>query len=41
MGVEVTLFKESEHKNLIEIHANIYCEKESHKGIVLGKTVRC
>ena len=36
-GVEVTLFKEKEEKDLIEIHANIYCEKESHKGIIIGK----
>jgi GTP-binding protein Era len=37
VGVEVTLFKEKEEKDLIEIHANIYCEKESHKGIIIGK----
>lgn len=36
-GVEVTLFKEREDKDLLEIHANIYCEKESHKGIIIGK----
>ncbi|AGC69018.1 GTP-bindig protein Era [Thermoclostridium stercorarium subsp. stercorarium DSM 8532] len=37
VGVEVILFKEIPEKELIEIHANIYCEKESHKGIVIGK----
>jgi len=37
VGVEVTLFKEKEEKNLLEIHANIYCERESHKGIIIGK----
>lgn len=37
IGVEVIRFKELEHKNIIEIYANIYCEKESHKGIVIGK----
>lgn len=29
--------KERENKNLIDVFANIYCEKESHKGIVIGK----
>lgn len=37
VGVEVILFKEKPEKDLIEIHANIYCEKESHKGILIGK----
>lgn len=37
VGVEVVLFKEKPEKELIEIHANIYCEKESHKGILIGK----
>ncbi|NLM73748.1 MAG: GTPase Era [Clostridiaceae bacterium] len=37
IGVEVIGFKEQEEKNLLEIDANIYCEKESHKGIVIGK----
>lgn len=37
VGVEVILFKEKEEKGLLEIHANIYCEKESHKGIIIGK----
>ena len=36
-GVEVVRFKEKEEKGLIEIDANIYCEKESHKGIIIGK----
>jgi len=37
VGVEVTHFKERTDKELIEIHANIYCEKESHKGIIIGR----
>lgn len=37
VGVEVIYFKEKEEKGLLEIHANIYCEKESHKGIIIGK----
>ena len=34
VAVEVILFKE--RNDLIEIHANIYCEKDSHKGIIIG-----
>ncbi len=37
IGVEVIVFKERENKNIIDIQANIYCEKDSHKGIVIGK----
>ncbi|HBR01793.1 MAG TPA: GTPase Era [Ruminiclostridium sp.] len=37
IGVEVIRFKEDAQKNMIEIDANIYCEKESHKGIVIGR----
>lgn len=37
IGVEVTAFKEREDKNIIDIYATIYCEKKSHKGIVIGK----
>lgn len=37
IGIEVIRFKEVPQKNLIEIDANIYCEKESHKGIIIGK----
>jgi len=37
VGVEVISFKEREEKNLIDIQANIYCEKETHKGIIIGK----
>lgn len=37
VGVEVIHFKEKEEKGLLEIHANIYCEKDSHKGIIIGK----
>ncbi len=36
-GVEVISFKERPGKNLIDIEANIYCEKETHKGILIGK----
>ncbi|NLV36382.1 MAG: GTPase Era [Clostridiaceae bacterium] len=36
-GVEVISFKERPGKNLVDIEANIYCEKETHKGIIIGK----
>ncbi len=36
VGVEVTSFKERED-GLIDIQATIYCEKSSHKGIIIGK----
>jgi len=35
-GVEIMIFKEREN-NMIEIQATIFCEKESHKGILIGK----
>ncbi len=37
VGVEIIIYKENEEKDLLEIHANIYCEKDSHKGIIIGK----
>ena len=37
VGVEVISFKEREEKDLIDIQANIYCERETHKGILIGK----
>ncbi len=36
-GVEVISFKERTDKALVDIEANIYCEKETHKGILIGK----
>ena len=35
IAVEIESFKEK--KNIIEIGAVIYCEKKSHKGIIIGK----
>ena len=35
-AVEITRFSEREN-GLIDIEATIYCEKESHKGIIIGK----
>jgi len=37
VGVEVISFKQREDKNIINIQANIYCEKDTHKGILIGK----
>lgn len=37
IGIEVISFKEDNNKNMISIDANIYCEKKSHKGIIIGK----
>lgn len=39
-GVEVISFKERQGKDIIDIEANIYCEKETHKGILIGKEGR-
>lgn len=35
IAIEITTMKEK--KNVTEIHATIYCEKASHKGIIIGK----
>lgn len=40
VGVEVISFKERQGKDIIDIQANIYCEKETHKGILIGKEGR-
>ncbi len=37
IAVEVTTMKKREDKELYDIEATIYCEKKSHKGIVIGK----
>jgi GTP-binding protein Era len=39
-AVEVTSMKERDNKNLIDIEATIYCEKDAHKGIIIGKQGR-
>lgn len=35
--VEIESFKERSDKNIIDIEATIYAEKDSHKGMVIGK----
>lgn len=37
VGVEIVKYSEGSSDKATEIHANIYCEKESHKGILIGK----
>ncbi|NLU31149.1 MAG: GTPase Era [Clostridiaceae bacterium] len=37
IGVEVVRFSENEERNIVGIDANIYCEKASHKAIIIGK----
>jgi len=37
IAVDITAFKQRENKDLIDIEATIICERESHKGIVIGK----
>lgn len=36
IGVEILGIK-TVHDNLMEIHADIYCERDSHKSIIIGK----
>lgn len=38
IGVEVMLFEERLDKDIIDINVNIYCERASHKGIIIGKS---
>ena len=37
IGVEVIRFNENEERSIVGIDANIYCEKASHKAIIIGK----
>ncbi len=37
LAVEIDKFKRREEKDLYDINATIYVEKESHKGIIIGK----
>ena len=36
IAVEITSMHQDEQKKIIKIGANIYCEKASHKGIIIG-----
>lgn len=37
IAVSVESMKEREDKNITDIEATIYCEKDTHKGIIIGK----
>lgn len=37
IAVVVESFKERADKNIVDIDVNIYCEKKSHKGMIIGK----
>lgn len=37
IAVEITTMKKRNDKNLVDVLATIYCEKDSHKGIIIGK----
>ncbi len=37
VSVEIDKMRMRENKPIYDIEANIYCEKESHKGIIIGK----
>lgn len=36
-AVEIVMFRDREDKDLTDVFANIICERESHKGIIIGK----
>ncbi len=40
VAVEVSVMKERDNKDIVDINATIYCEKKSHKGIIIGKQGR-
>ncbi len=40
VAVEVVSMKERPHKALVDLEMNIYCERNSHKGIIIGKNGR-
>ncbi len=37
VAVDVSSMKKREGKNLVDVEAIIYCERDSHKGIIIGK----
>jgi GTP-binding protein Era len=40
IAVEIEEMKERKNRNLVDIRANILCEKKSHKSIIIGKDGR-
>ena len=37
IAVEITEMKKRKEGNLVDVRATIFCEKDSHKGIIIGK----
>jgi GTP-binding protein Era len=37
IAVEISAMKKRKDKDLVDVEATIYCEKDSHKGIIIGK----
>lgn len=37
IAVEITSMKKREGRDLVDVEATIFCERESHKGIIIGK----
>ena len=37
LAVEITSMKKREKSDMVDIEATIYCERETHKGIIIGK----
>lgn len=37
-GIAIEIFSMKDTKDTLKIEANIYCEKQSHKGIIIGKS---
>lgn len=40
VAVDIEVIKKREDKDIVDINATIYCEKDSHKGIIIGKNGR-
>ncbi|WP_026476309.1 GTPase Era [Alkaliphilus transvaalensis] len=40
VAVEVSMMKKRPEKDIIDVHATIYCERKTHKGIIIGKQGR-
>ncbi len=37
IAVEITSMKKRNNKDMVDVEATLYCERESHKGIIIGK----
>lgn len=40
VAVDIEMIKPRENKDIVDVNAIIYCERESHKGIIIGKKGR-